>query len=294
MRLVVFGAAGFLGSHVADQLSEEGHTVVLYDKRPSPYRRPDQEEWLGDILDQDQVELATSGCDVIYNFAALADLNAAMTAPVDTVQKNILGNCIVLEAARKNKVRRYIYASTVYVNSRHGGFYRCSKQAAEQYVEQYQSSYDLDFTILRYGSLYGPRSDSTNGLYRIVANALKEGTVRYHGSPGAMREYIHVEDAARASVEALGESFRNQSFVLTGQEPMSVLDMHKMLAEVLGLPCELNATPDHEQGHYVRTPYAYQPRRGFKYIPPQHVDLGQGLVELAHEVATKERLNDDP
>ena len=76
---------------------------------------------------------------------------------------------------RQTDFNRYIYASTVYVYSRDGGFYRCSKQAAEHYVEEYQRSYGLDYTILRYGSLYGPRSDHRNGLYRIVKNALELG-----------------------------------------------------------------------------------------------------------------------
>ena len=77
--------------------------------------------------------------------------------------------------------------------------------------------YGLDYTVLRYGTLYGPRSDHHNGLWRIVKHALETGKLSYGGSPEAMREYIHVEDAARASVAALGEEFRNQHVVLTGQ-----------------------------------------------------------------------------
>ena len=108
----------------------------------------------------------------------------------------------------------------MYVYSRDGGFYRCSKQAAEQYVEEYKRTYDLDYTILRYGSLYGPRADQSNGLYRIVKNAVESGVVRYQGSSEALREYIHVDDASLASVTALNDEFCNKSVVLTGQEPM--------------------------------------------------------------------------
>ena len=73
---------------------------------------------------------------------------------IETVETNILGNVHVLEACRVNNVKRFIYGSTVYVYSREGNFYRCSKQAAEGYVEEYRSAYNLDYTILRYGSLY--------------------------------------------------------------------------------------------------------------------------------------------
>src|SRR6185437_699795 len=104
------------------------------------------------------------------------------------------------------------------------------------YVEEYQRAYGIDFTILRYGSLYGPRSDATNGLYRIVCSALDTGSISYEGNPESIREYIHVDDAARASVVALGDEFRNESVMITGHEPMRVLDLLKMLAEIMGMP----------------------------------------------------------
>ena len=219
------------------------------------------------------------------NFAAIADLDEALQKPVETARINVLGNVQILEASRKFGISRYVYASTVYVYSRDGGFYRCSKQAAEHYVEEYQRSYGLDYTILRYGSLYGPRSDQRNGLWRIVKNALQTGTVKYEGSPESLREYIHVVDAAKASVDVLKEEFCNEHLVLTGHEPMRVLDLLEMLREILGFPKDsVNFIPAEYTGHYVRTPYAHQPKLGRKYTPPLHVDLGQGLLQLIEEV----------
>jgi UDP-glucose 4-epimerase len=282
--VTVVGGSGFLGSHVADQLSEVGNRVRIYDKVASPWKHPDHEMIVGDLLDVDILNKAISGSDVVYNFAALADLERASDKPIETIRVNILGNALVLEACRLSGVKRFVYASTVYVYSREGGFYRCSKQAAEHYVEEYQSIYNLDYTILRYGSLYGPRADSGNGLLRVVRSALETGVVSYQGSPDALREYIHVEDAARASVAALGDDFRNQSVVLTGQESMRVSDLLKMLSEILGVDSEVEFVEGKHTGHYVRTPYAYQPKLGRKYVPPLHVDLGQGLLQLIDDV----------
>ena len=102
-----------------------------------------------------------------------------------------------------------------------------------------------------------------------------------------MREYIHIEDAARASIVALGDEFRNQHVVLTGHEPMRVKDLLKMLAEILGIPQDtIRFLETKHSGHYIRTPYAYQPKLGRKYVPPVHVDLGQGLLQLIDEVQT--------
>lgn len=283
-RVCVIGGSGFLGSHVADALSAEGHRVRIYDRKVSPWLRADQEMVVADLLDAESVMAAVADADVVYNFAALADLNEALDKPIESVRINVLGNTHVLEACRLHGVKRFVYASTVYVYSREGGFYRCSKQAAEHYVEEYQRVYGLDYTILRYGSLYGPRADHSNGLYRIVKNALETGVLRYEGSPDTLREYIHVEDAARASVAALGDEFCNQSVVLTGQEPMRVLDLLEMLAEILGLSNAVQFVAGDQMGHYVRTPYAYQPKLGRKYVPPMHVDLGQGLLQLIENV----------
>ena len=283
-RVCVIGGSGFLGSYVADALSDAGYAVRIYDHRPSPWLRDGQTMIVGDILDRDSLDKAVAGCEAVYNFAALADLNEALDKPLDTVRINVLGNTNVLESCRLHGVKRFVYASTVYVYSREGGFYRCSKQSAEHYVEEYQRAFGLDYTILRYGSLYGPRADESNGLYRVVKKALETGVVSYVGSADALREYIHVEDAARASVAALGEDFRNESVVLTGQEAMRVVDLLEMLAEILGLDKAVEFVAQDQPGHYVRTPYAYQPKLGRKYVPPMHVDLGQGLIQLIEEI----------
>ncbi|XDD45059.1 NAD-dependent epimerase/dehydratase family protein [Leptospira sp. WS39.C2] len=284
MKVLVFGGSGFLGSHVSDALSEAGHDVTIFDRNPSVYLRPNQKMIVGDLLDQNFVLSSVKGFDVVYNFAALADLNQALNKPIDTIKINVLGNSYILDACVQHKVQRFIYASTVYVFSREGGFYRCSKQSSEAYIEEYQKSFDLDYTILRYGSLYGPRSDESNGLFRIVKSALETGKITYEGSADSLREYIHVEDAAKASVVAMGEEFKNQSVVLTGQEPMKVIELLKMLAEILGRPDSVSFNEGDQVGHYVRTPYAYQPKLGRKYIPPMHVDLGQGLLQLIEEI----------
>ena len=291
-KACVFGGSGFLGSHVADCLVEDGYSVKVFDRQPSAWLKDGQEMVVGNLLSLDDVNEAVAGADVVYNFAALSDLNEGLNKPLETIQINILGNAHVMEACRNHNVSRFIYASTVYVNSRDGGFYRCSKQAAEHYVEEYQRVFGLDFTILRYGSLYGPRADKANGLYRIVKNAVESGSVWYEGSSEALREYIHVTDAARASVVALGEEFCNQSVVLTGQEPMRVDDLLKMLAEILGYENGVEFLETNNIGHYVRTPYAYQPKLGRKYISPMHVDLGQGLIQLIHQIHTENSLGE--
>lgn len=176
MKIVFFGGSGFLGSHVCDKLSDAGHDVTIVDLRPSPYLRPDQKMVTGSLLDEDLVNTVVSGADAVFDFAGLADIGESNQKPVETARINVLGNVILLEACRKAGVKRYVFASTLYVYGKSGGFYRCSKQACELYIENYHDMFGLEYTILRYGSLYGPRADRRNAINRFVAEALEKGT----------------------------------------------------------------------------------------------------------------------
>lgn len=284
-KALVIGGSGFMGSHTSDKLSEAGYQTSIFDLIKSPWLRNDQKMIIGDIEDISSVSEAIKDADIVYNFAALADLSKALDQPKKTAKINIIGNLNVLEACKKFNIERFIYASTVYVHSREGGFYRCSKQASEHYVEEYNRTYGLNYTILRYGSLYGPRADESNGLLKIIKNAIETGKLIYHGHPDSMREYIHVEDAAEASLLALEKDFINKSVVLTGQEPMKVFDVLKMIGEMLGMPEDSVEFIEGENiGHYVRTPYAYKPKLSKKFTPNIHIDFGQGLLDLINSI----------
>ena len=282
--VVVFGASGFLGSHVADALSAAGYKVRLFDRSPSTYLKSDQEMIIGDIMNLDQVIEAAKGTSVVYNFAAIADIDEANDKPIPTATINVLGNMHALEAARIAGARRFVFASSIYVYSESGSFYRASKQAAERFTETYHDRYGLDYSILRYGSLYGRRSDKRNGIYRMLHEAVAHHSITYKGSGDAMREYIHVEDAARMSVQILAPEFANRHLILTGQERLRIKDVMTMISEILPWPVELHFDEANAVHHYEITPYAFQPRIGRKLVLNEHVDLGQGILDCLREI----------
>ncbi len=283
MNITVFGGSGFLGSHSCDKLSEAGHAVTIVDLHPSPWLRQDQTMLPGNILDETVVHKAVEGADMVFNYAGIADIGEANNRPVDTARINVVGNVMVLEACRQAKVRRYIFASSLYVYGKSGGFYRCSKQACELYIENYQAMHGLPYTILRYGSLYGPRSDRRNAIHRFVYEALSTGSITYYGAPMALREYVHVDDASAATVAVLAPEFENQNIIISGNQPMRVGDLFKMMGEMLGKELEIKYQNDPNSGHYQITPYAFMPKVGRKLVPPLTVDLGQGILRVMEE-----------
>ena len=126
MKITVTGGSGFLGSHVADELSKRGHRVKIFDRKKSKWKRSDQKMFTGDILNYKDLKNAIRGADAVFHFAALADIDEALKKPIETTSINISGTVLALELSHKYKIKRFVHASCIYVNSNVGGFYRCS------------------------------------------------------------------------------------------------------------------------------------------------------------------------
>jgi UDP-glucose 4-epimerase len=259
--------------------------VTIFDLKPSPWRQAGQEMIIGDIRDEAAVNRCLGGARYVYHLAGIADIGQASASPKDTVEHNIIGSINVMEACLREKAERLIYASTVYVYSQHGSFYRVSKQAVESLIEAYQERFGLAYTILRYGSLYGPRAQEWNGLKRYVTQAVKEGRISYRGSGEERREYIHVKDAARLSLVILAPEYANQCFTLTGTQVLNSEELLHMIREILGGRVELEFKPEtRDPEHYTLTPYRFTPREARKIVPQAFVDIGQGVLDLVAEV----------
>jgi UDP-glucose 4-epimerase len=293
VKAIVFGGSGFVGSHVADALTHAAHDVTVFDRRPSPYLTTRQTMIFGDILDADAVGAAIAGQQVVYNFAGMADIDEALAKPVETAQLNLIGCAHMLEASRRSGVSRFVQASTIYVSSESGGFYRASKQACELWVEEYQRQFGLGYTILRYGTLYGGRSDGRNSVHRYLRQALVARRISVQGTGDEIREYIHVKDAAENSVAILSDEFRNQSVILTGHSPMRFRDLLQMIREIVGSDVEIALEPPaggaEARGHYSFTPYSFRPKIGRKLAGHAYIDLGQGLIECLEEIYEAEQ-----
>jgi UDP-glucose 4-epimerase len=284
MKIIVFGGSGFLGSNVADALTDAGHDVVIYDLVASLHLKPSQRMVVGDIMDERKVEETVEGADAVYNFAGVADIGDASRRPVESVRFNILGNTNILEACRKSKVGRFVFASSVYVYPKAGSFYRSTKQACELLIENYHETWNLEYTILRYGSLYGPRCSDRNFIYQIIRQALKEGRIVREGDGEEIREYIHVYDAAKISADILSKEYANQYVIVTGDQQMKMKDFLLMVREMLDNKVAIEYTEPTVNYHYEITPYTFAPKLAKRIVNRTYLDLGQGLLECMQNV----------
>jgi UDP-glucose 4-epimerase len=286
-KVLVFGGSGFVGSHVADELSDRGYQVAIFDKRESPYIRKDQEMILGNILDREKVNTSVERCEHVYSFAGIAGIGDARQQPVETIETNVLGTTHILDACKRHRVKRFVYASTIYVYSDLAPFYRSSKQACELVIEDYQRCFGLDYTILRYGSLYGRRANHFNYIYKVIQQAVEEGRIVRKGNGEEIRDYIHVKDAARCSVDILSEEFRNQHVILTGNQSIKIKDLLNMIKEIFSRKVSIEYSPEPDPGHYEITPYFFRPKIAKKMVAKSYYDLGQGILDVIYEVYSK-------
>ena len=134
-KVTVIGGSGFMGSHVADELTNRGYDVTIYDVVPSPWLKKNQKMVEGDIQDLKTLQNCIRDSKYVYHYAGVADIGESANKPIDTIKTNIVGTATCLEACVNENIERFIYASTVYVYSDRGSFYRASKQSAEIIIE---------------------------------------------------------------------------------------------------------------------------------------------------------------
>jgi len=250
MKIAVTGGSGFIASHVVDHLREDGNEVVVIDHRVRPHREDVQFEDI-DILNLSALIQATRGCDYVFHLAAVSNVNYAHKYPVYTVDLNINGTANVLEAARLNEIGRVLFASTVwvYTGTRGNGqlneeepfhlpdaghIYTSSKIASEMIIHNYWQLYRQPFTILRYGIPYGPRMREELVIPIFIRKALRGEPIVIQGDGDQYRNYVYIDDLARAHLLALSPRAENEVYNLEGSEKITIRDVAHTINKVLG------------------------------------------------------------
>ena len=284
-NILVIGGSGFMGSHTADELSNRGYKVKIFDSQQSNYIRKDQIFIKGSVLYEDELAAALDGIAIVYYFAGIAEIKKAKDNPIDTINLNVMGLTKTLDVCVQKKIRRFVYASTMYVHSNYGSFYRASKQAAEIIIRAFNEKYEIGYSLLRYGSLYGSRSQDWNGIYSFIKQIINESKIDYAGNGEELREYINVKDAAKLSVDILDERYVNKAINVSGQQMLRVSELIDLIFEILGKEKKIiYQSKMNLQDHYGNTPYRFTPQSAIKLVPQEYVDLSQGLFDLISEI----------
>lgn len=267
MRVLVTGGAGFIGSHLVEQLLALGNRVRVMDnlstgKRENlPRLHPALEFIGGDIRDRRTVAGCMRQIDAVFHLAAIASVQATMDDPVGAHETNLDGTLYLLDAARRAGVRRFVYASSAAVYGdgltppvseesppRPVSPYAIDKLGGEYYLEHYHRKYRLNATSFRFFNVYGPRQDPGSpysGVISLFLDRMARGEpLTVYGDGRQTRDFVYVGDLATLLAKALyqdglaGETFN----VGTGVES-SLLEL---IAELEALSGRL-LTVEHQE-----------------------------------------------
>jgi len=247
--VLVTGGAGFIGSHVVDRLAARGHEARVLDLVHSPYLNGNGTQIAGDLLDRGSLDRAMRGCDAVVHLAAVADVNDVIADPARADLVNVRGTQLALEAARANGIRRFVYASTVwvYADADANGhaldedtrlslpqhFYTATKLAGEMYCHSYAELYGLEQITLRLGIPYGPRSRKAAVVAAFVARARSGQPLLIAGDGRQTRQFVYVQDLADGIVAALDEAAPPGTYNLVGEESVSIREVARCVQELV-------------------------------------------------------------
>ncbi|MFH0865867.1 MAG: NAD(P)-dependent oxidoreductase [Bacteroidota bacterium] len=279
-KVIVFGGNGFLGTYLCRELLRRNYHVTIADIQ----EKENINEFdfvFCNILDREKVKsfLQNGSFDYVYNLAGFANLDQAVHFPYKTIQLNVIGNINILDGTVGTNCKRYIYASSTYAMSNKGSFYGISKMSSEKLIKEYKEQHNLNYTILRYGSVYSELPFENNYIYSLVEKAVKSKKIIHGGDGNEIREYIHASDAAKLSVDILSnDDFLNQNVILSGTEKMQRSELFQMIKEMMNNDIEITLNTGGYKHHYKYTPYSFPVIANKKLVANPHIDLEQCIL----------------
>ena len=256
MKAFVTGGAGFIGSHIVDRLIENGDEVIVYDNMSTGIEDFISHHFknhlfkfiTGDILDLKKLTMEMSEVDIVFHFAAHADVRSGFIDHKIDIEQNLLGTINVLEAMKENNVKKIAFAST---SSVYGdatiiptpedcpfyptSLYGSSKAAAETYISTFCEYYDMTAYIFRFVSWVGERY--THGLVFDFLNKLEKDPVTLHilGDGRQKKSYLYVKDGVDAIFTIIEKAKdRVNVYNLGNDEVLNVIDSAKVIIDTAG------------------------------------------------------------
>jgi len=255
-KVLITGGAGFIGSHTADLLLEEGVKVRVLDNLTTgnldnlPLDHPMLEFVEGDIKSINAVSEAMQGVSHCLHLAAQVSVVKSIEEPVNSSETNVQGFLHVLDAARQARVKRLVYASSAAVYgvpvclpldeqalTKPISPYGLEKLIDEKYANLYSELYGVSTLGLRYFNVYGPRQDPSSpysGVISIFTKNIREGkNVKIFGDGSQTRDFIYIRDVAKTNVQALKSDLNLACNVATGSS-VSLVQLVEILNEIGG------------------------------------------------------------
>ncbi|MBI5351246.1 MAG: SDR family NAD(P)-dependent oxidoreductase [Chloroflexi bacterium] len=305
---LVTGAAGFIGARTSQMLIEQGHTVVgidnlndAYDPRMKEYRLKKLQFMNGfefirdDISDRGiihrQSSIVNRQFDGVINLAARAGVRYSVENPWVFLESNVIGTLNMLEVCRQYGCKKFILASTSSIYGENPEYptpetasssepmqpYAASKKGAEALAHSYHHLYDIDVTIVRYFTVYGPAGRPDLAIFRFVKWIMEGEPVRINGDGKQSRGFTYVDDIARGTIAAL-KPLGCEVINLGGHEVISINGLVELVEELTGKKANVQYGPPNLADMFMNQANVTKAREMLGWNP--QVNLSEGIKNL--------------
>ena len=275
MRILVTGAAGFIGSHTCERLLAHGHEVIGYDSYdgylyPSELKRQNASELAGvrivegDVTDRSMIATVLSpDIDVVCHLAALAGVRPSLVEPLRYVQTNVAGTNVILERMRELGLRRLVFASSSSVYGAKPGTdiaafseddpcltpaspYAATKRMSELQLSTYADLFGVGYYALRFFTVYGPRPRPDMAIAKFTRAIARGEKIEMNGDGSSRRDYTFIEDIVTGVVAAIErvEAGQKEIVNLGGTATSSLADLVSTIEQTVGLRAIFERQPD--------------------------------------------------
>lgn len=305
MKALVTGGAGFIGSHIVDRLLHDGHEVVVLDDFSTGHRsnlpdNPSLEVVEGDISDSSIVNQCMENIDWVFHKAAVASVPKTINDPVGSSAVNYQGTLHLLEAARKNHVKRFVFASSAALYGDEPTLpkvetmcpvtlspYAVDKLASEFACGMYTKLFDLETVCLRYFNVYGPKQDPSSpysGVISIFTDKLKRKEVpTIFGDGEQTRDFVFVSDVVEANMQAVTtEKGTGQCYNIATGNKVTLNELLSILSEIYDV--DFNVNYDEARKGDIKESYAVVEKAKSVLQWSSAVELKQGLKLLCESL----------
>lgn len=282
MNILLIGGSGFLGLSLANELAKKNHRVTIFDLK-YPATKSNKINFIkGNILNTKLLKKIIKKNQIIYHLAGISDIGESLKKPILTLKLNVFATVNILDICAKLNIKRFILASTIYVHSSQGGFYKISKSCCEQLVEEYWKKKQLKYSILRFGTIYGPSLNLKNNINKITNYALKNRIVKYDGSKLTKRKVIYISDAAKAACSVISKKYENKVVMITGKKYEKIKNIMYIIKKKLNIKNPLVFKNKKIEGHYILHPFTYKKPKEIKLIPKKPIKIKNGIEQIIY------------
>jgi UDP-glucuronate 4-epimerase len=302
---LVTGAAGFIGARTSTMLIGQGHTVVgidnlndAYDPRIKEYRLGKLQALNGfkfhkhDISEKSSIELFKSEkFDGVINLAARAGVRYSVENPWVFLESNVMGALNMLEVCRQFGCKKFVLASTSSIYGENPEYptpetassseplqpYAASKKGAEALAHSYHHLYDIDVTVVRYFTVYGPAGRPDLAIFRFVKWIMEGQPIRIYGDGNQSRGFTYVDDIARGTIAAL-KPLGYEIINLGGHEVISINGLVELIEELTGKKADVQYGPPNLADMYMNQANVTKAREMLGWNP--QVNLTDGIKNL--------------